>query len=221
MFNTTVLYYTANRVPDNFAANVRKHLLWSSEGRPIISISQRPVDLGMNIHAVGLAPSFYNVYKQILMGAEQAKTKYVACAEDDSLYTPEHFAFEPPEDRFYYNRNAWRMRPKGYYYRRNILMSQCIAPTELMVATLRERFARFKETDPIPGQFGEPGRFEKSMGLPEVGLGMFSTEVATVTIQHRASLSGVRQSNDTLREEMPFWGSSKKLWEDMYEVTLT
>lgn len=221
MTDITLLYYTANRVPENFAKNVREHLLQSGNGCPIISISQKPIDFGFNIHAEGLAPCMYNVYKQILMGAEWANTKYVACCEDDSLYTPEHFSFEPPrDDSFYYNTNVWHLRPKGFFHNGNALMSQCIVSTDLMVRVLRERFEKFTDCNAILGSFGEPGRHEEGLGLSAVGLGFFTTKTETITIRHRASLSGVRNSNSTLKGELPFWGNSKSLWEKFYEVTL-
>ena len=216
MDDTTVIYYTANRAPEEFARRVREHLLWASAGIPIISVSQKPIDFGGNIHAKGLVPSFYNVYRQILMGAERAKTEFVACAEDDTLYVPEYFNYKPPTNAFYYNRNCWHLRPKGFFYRRNVLMSQCVAPTELMVDALRRRFEKFKETDFIPGEFGEPGRWEVKLGLPQVEMGQFHVEPCTITIRHRASLSGIRNSNETLCQEKPFWGDAKELWGRFY-----
>lgn len=216
MTDTTLIYYTANKIPEGFARKVREHLVSVAEGRPIISVSQQPIDFGFNIHAKGLVPCMYNVYKQILMGAERANTKYVACCEDDSLYSPEHFNTVPPERTFFYNRDVWHLRPKGFFYNGHILMSQCIVETEYMVETLRLRFEKFKDPDAILGSFGEPGREENKIGLPPVGCGIFHTKIKNITIRHKHSLSGIRNSNSTLTDELPHWGNALALWQRFY-----
>lgn len=216
MADTTLLYYTANLIHEEFAQKVRQHLVSVSEGKPIISISQKSIDFGFNIHAEGLKPCMYNVYKQILMGAEWANTKYVACCEDDTLYTPEHLNTVPPEKTFFYNRELWHLRPQGFYYIGHISMSQCIVETDYMVEVLRTRFAAFPDPDTILGSFGEPGREERKIGLPPVGFGVFRTPLPNIIFRHRKSLSGVRKVNDTLRQEIPFWGNSNTLWGQFY-----
>ena len=103
MTDCTILFYTANLISENFASKVREHLLESCNGTPIISVSHKPMDFGKNICVTGLEVSAYSVYRQILIGAKEAKTKYVSCCEDDALYVPEHFEHRPSDDTFYYN----------------------------------------------------------------------------------------------------------------------
>ena len=51
MNDLTLLYYTANKIPETFGQNVRNHLLsLFPEGIPIISVSHKPIDFGKNIH---------------------------------------------------------------------------------------------------------------------------------------------------------------------------
>ena len=216
MIDCTILFYTANLISDHFAAKVREHLLESCNGTPIISISHKPIDFGENICVNGMPVSEYSVYKQILMGAKQAKTKYVVCAEDDALYVPEHFEHRPPDDTFYYNVNRWSITRDFYYYRERRLMSMCIASTQLMIDTLEARFARYSECVP---HFGEPGRFEHKLGLPPVKIGSFRTEIPTLTFVHRPSLGGKRKllATDVIKKELPHWGSSKEIWDRIYQ----
>lgn len=98
MNDLTLIYYTSNTNPEYFAGNVRNHLLQVTEGKiPIISVSQKPIDLGKNICAGEIGRSLYNLYRQVYTGALEAKTKYVALCEDDTLYNMEHFRHRPPE----------------------------------------------------------------------------------------------------------------------------
>ena len=217
MPNITLLYYTANKIPEKFAKNIREHLLWSSKGKPIISISQQPMDFGKeNIHAIGLVPNMYNIYIQIVMGAEKAKTKYVACCEDDVLYCQEHFDFEPTERAFYYNNSVRHLRPKGYYCNENILMSQCIVERDYLLETFALRFKKFTTPESIVGSFGEPGREEHLIGLPKVEGRFFQTEIYPIIFHHRYGISGVRVVDTEIVQELPHWGKANELWEKYY-----
>ena len=112
------------------------------------------------------------LYKQVLMGAETAKTKYVAMAEHDCVYTNEHFSFEPPlDDTFYYNENhylvqyAEKSHPelKGMYsryWKQRLALSQMICNRELLIETLNERLALLDKDRRLVRQIvfaGEPG----------------------------------------------------------------
>jgi hypothetical protein len=222
MKDLTVLYYTANLVEEPFASNVRKHLLSVIGNTTIISISHKPIDFGENICVAGFEISIYNIYKQILIGAKQAKTKYVMCAEDDALYNEQHIQYRPV-DAFAYNNNRWMVTSDIFFHRNRIVMSMCIAPTDLMIKTLEDRFSKFPkvmtpEEMGAAGGFGEPGRLEGRMGLPPVKMEIFSTVTPTLVFNHRPSVGGVRKitSRDVVQEQLPFWGRASDLWDTFY-----
>jgi hypothetical protein len=217
----TIVYYTANLIDEQFASNIRNELL--KFNLPIISVSHKPLDFGDNLCVFGLEPCIYNVYRQILMGAEKVQTKYIACCEDDSLYTPEHFEHRPTDDVFIYNTNRWRVYPNKYLFKHrrhptSAGMWNCIAPTELMVKTLQTRFEKY----PVKGSqigWGEPGRHEEYLGLPPVKAYAFQTEIPNVTFAHDKGLGGMRRTapSDTIQSELPYWGSAKDLWKRMWD----
>ena len=215
----TLIYYTANRIPDKFAENVRDEIFVMANGKPIISISQKPLDFGKNICVGDIGYKVSNVYRQILIGAKEADTDYVACCEDDTLYVSEHFDFFPEEDAFYYNENRWNLNPTEYYYRMNRFnMSVCVAPTKLMIKTLEERFEKFGGTH--PRHSGEPGRHEKSMGLTPVKMRKFRTDNPVIQINHRISLGSVRKKkfvSDKFVEYLPYWHSASDLWRNVMD----
>ena len=109
MNNLTILYYTANCIKPEFFENTKKALLEAAGDIPIISISFKPMDLGTNICVGDLGQSDFNIYRQVLIGAKAATTKYVAMAEDDTLYHKSHFAYRSQDDSFAYNMNKWSL----------------------------------------------------------------------------------------------------------------
>ena len=222
MNNMTIIYYTANLISDIFASNIRRHLLRTiGDKYSIISISQKPIiDFGENICVGEIGVSGYNIYKQILLGSKMAKTEFIVCCEDDSLYIPEHFQYLPSKDTFAYNINRWNVNRRFYFYRARQGMCMCVAPTELMIKTLEIRFSKFGEEWSKQKQiqyFGEPGRYERKLGLPPVKIESFRTELPTLTFNHRPSYGGVRAllSTDLIAEELPFWGNANNLWNNM------
>lgn len=222
MSDITILYYTANLINDFFAENVRKRLLDATQNAiPIISISHRQIDFGINIFCPDMLPSIYNIYKQILIGATQAKTKYVACAEDDCVYVPEHFEFEPPDDTFCYNSNNIMVDNRvGYIYKDRMNMCMCIANRDLMVDTLRLRFKKFPDfldREHLKG-FSEPGRHEAYLGLPVVKRMGFRTKIPCLTLNHRPSQGGVRRimPHQKVERVHEYWGDGIKLWREIH-----
>lgn len=220
MNDLTLLYYTANKVKESFAVKVREHLLsLFPEGIEIISISHKPMDFGKNICVEGFEVSIYNIYKQILMGAKEAKTEYVACCEDDSLYNREHFEHRPAADSFDYNSNRWHIYGGVFFHRPRPGMHTCIAPTKLMIETLETRYKKFpnflvEAKGELVG-FGEPGRSERRLGLPWVKLTTFNTQMPVLVFDHKGSLGGVRKikDTDTVVTELPDWGKAVDLWQ--------
>ena len=102
MNDLTVIYYTSNRENESFEKNIQKTLLENSNGLPIISVSQKPIDLGENICVGDVGISEINCRRQFLIGAKAAKTKYVCSAESDFLYPKAFFKFRPERENIIY-----------------------------------------------------------------------------------------------------------------------
>jgi hypothetical protein len=110
-----------------------------------------------------------NIYWQLLKGAKLATTKYIAVAEDDTLYSKEHFAFRPPDNCFAYNLTRWTTYTWGepIYSLKNFIKTNAvlIAPRESVIEALEERFAKYPhDMENIPlGMCGEIGFYEKEL----------------------------------------------------------
>jgi len=159
--DTTIIYYTENLLAEPLFTQCQKLLEKAANGRPIVSVSHKPLDLGTNICIGVHRRSWLMLYRQLFLGAKLAKTKYVAMAEHDCIYTDEHFSFKPPrDDTFYYNEYnrlvqwAQNKHPeiKGMYssYKahgvgkdlknwRRLALSQMICNRELLVNSLNNR----------------------------------------------------------------------------------
>ena len=94
----TVIYYSSNREKESFETKIIAHLLSQIGNLPLISVTQKPMDLGENICIGDVGVSEVNCRRQLLIGCEAAKTKYICAAESDFMYPKEYFEFVPPRD---------------------------------------------------------------------------------------------------------------------------
>ena len=99
---STVIYYTSNREDEKFEKVIRDNLRKATGDLPIISVSQRPIELGKNICVGEVGVSNQNAHRQLQIGCKAAKTPFIHIAEADCLYPPEYFQYIPPTtDRAY------------------------------------------------------------------------------------------------------------------------
>ena len=182
----TILYYTANVADANMVSLVEDRL--KKLKYDIISITQKPTDLGKNICVGKMGRSLENIYRQVLIGAHNTKTEYVALCEDDCFYTQDHFDYRP-QNKFAYNLNRWNLHIDDglYSYRERPVLSQCIAPRQLLIRCLEERFA-LKE---IPKKHcGEMGVFEENLGLNKYPYETFETPEPNLVLCHDKNITG-------------------------------
>jgi len=172
MNDLTILLKTANQLNENTAQKIRDYLLEVTENKyPIISVSQKPINFGKNICVGEIGVSKHNSYKQILIGVREVKTKYVACIDDDALYTPEYFLYRPSDDVFSYETNYWFAQPeKDYYWRVHDInkrggMWSCISSTKLLLDNMTQRFKVYPTTAESRFLWGEPGINDRPYGI--------------------------------------------------------
>jgi hypothetical protein len=228
MPDLTVVYYTANVLREPFFSRSRKQLAQAADDLPIISVSQKPLDFGENI-CVDLSRSYLNIYRQILIGARAAETEFVALAEDDTLYSKEHFtAHRPKADEFAYNMSRWSLytwtKAPVYYsikYHRHS-NSALIAPRELLIEALEERFAKYPDDTTAPLHYwGEPGRYERVLGVTVRKAVEFFSPVPIITFSHPDAIGyeiqGTRKAPGELKAyDIPVWGKAEdvlRIWQ--------
>ena len=198
MTDLTILFYTANHISDYFMNNVIKQLHSAVGNTRIISISHKPMNLGKNICVGDIGRSAYNIYKQILIGAKEAKTEYVATAEDDVLYPEKHFMYRPTENTLAYDTNKWSIftwyKPPVFSIREGRrTMTSLIAPRKELIRTLEERYAKYPIFEKIPENiykyyWGEPGRFEDHLGISRVNTEKYFSTVPSIVFSTEEAL---------------------------------
>jgi hypothetical protein len=224
----TVVYYTSNYLDTHnpyFLENTKKQLLLAIGDLPLITVSQKPIAFGQNICIGDVGRSHLNLYRQILEGARAAKTKYVAMAEDDVLYSFDHFHYYlPDKDVFAYDMAKWSIftwtRPPLFSFRNNRkVVNSLIAPRDMLVAALKERFNKFKgmPDEAIPIHFwGDPGRYEEKLGVTVRPTKEFYTQVPNIVFSHPEAFGyltrGERKRLGDIRAyEIPYWGSARDI----------
>jgi hypothetical protein len=217
----TILFLTANRVPDGWATFQKEKLLEAANGKPIITLSRKPLSWGINVLDTEPA-SISNIYFQMLRGAKLATTRYVAVAEDDCLYPPDHFDHQPEDNVFAYNENRFNIFTWGrsmYCFKKRVSNSTLVANRELVIKALEERFAKYPKGTPT-AYTGELGRknIEGKLGLPHYPMTFFETYYSVVRVDHQLGIDTLSQSRrkgaGMLKSfEIPHWGKAKSIIE--------
>lgn len=219
MKDITIIYLTASLIPESFAEYQRHILLEAIGDSPLISVSRKPLNFGINILDEE-EKSENNIYYQMLKAAKVAKTDFIAIAEDDTLYPKEHFScYRPDMDTFAYNLNrfslfTWSIPMYSCFHR----ISNCtlIAPRKLAVEALAERFEKYRNG--TPQEFtGELGRVEEYLKLPVRNTKEFYTEkVSVVQFNHDFASEPYQRLHKkkwgALRSfDIPHWGKAVDL----------
>jgi SAM-dependent methyltransferase len=231
----TIIFYTANYLDEKnpyFLENVKKQLLKAAGGLPIISVSQKPIDFGQNICVGDIGRSHLNIYRQILIGCKEAKTEFVAMAEDDILYSWEHFhspQYYPKSEVFLYDMNklslfTWTKPPVFSFRHNRVVVNQLIAPRKMLVEALEERFKRYDELkaqgvpeEKIIHYWGDPGRYEKYLGVTERKTDNFMSTCPSIVFTHEYAYGyefnhGSKKRKGDLRiVEVEKWGRADEI----------
>jgi len=222
MSDISIVFYTANVIPESFANKIRDNLLKVKRDAPLISVSHKPMDFGTNI-VVDFKRHHLNIYRQALIGAKAATTKYIALAEDDILYSEDHFKYRPKSGVFAYNMSVWTTytwsNPPMFSYKDRRNLSMLISERDLFINAMNERFEKHPDDDNINlGHWAEPGKYEGPghLNVRENLTEKFYTDVPNIAFSHETALSynnlGKRKKLGYLKAiEIPYWGRAEEL----------
>lgn len=202
----TIIYYTSNRENPEMEQKIIDDMLSKSGDMPIISISQKPMDLGQNVCIGDVGHSYLNERKQILMAAKLAKTEYVIVAESDFLYPPEYFNFEPKGENIYRYANIWIMwltgRYKDFCHKRSISDGAQIVKREFLVDLLEKYLA------PYPNWHKKNDRERDPRHSPyhHVPHSLIRGKNPCVSIKTQFGLTFLTAVDDKTSKSLPYWG---------------
>ncbi len=213
MNDITIIFLTLNKVPLKWAKYHKKVLSEAIGDTPIITISKKPLKWGLNL--TQKSEGHANVYRQILRGAKIAKTPYIAIAEDDTLYPKSHFTdFRPPTDTFAYDMNRWGILTWGsprYFLKQQIANSTLIAPRDLTIEALEERFKKGMP-DKLCGELGK-AKIERWLRVTPRKFVEFTTPTPVLCFTHTFGLDPLERRRrkrmwNIQAYDIPNWGKS-------------
>ncbi len=218
----TIVYYTSNREAPAFERKIADRLVAAARGRPVISVSQKPMALGKNICVGDVGCSDANAFRQLLIGCREAKTRYVAVAESDCLYPPEYFEFTPPDET-----NCWRYawvyilfwRPwkgDGGFRRKEFTEGAQVVSRNLLIRNLESALRGWPEWS-VPGD-GVP-RGPKPAFAKRTWEYFGTADRPMVSVK---TGNGLRASTGTVKDErhpdsLPYWGPADALRRELFD----
>ena len=186
-------------------------LLKATKGLPLIEV----------ILDDPLERSHFQIYRQAVLGAKQANTKYIALCEDDVLYCPEHFKYRPTSGVFAYNLSAWSIFTWGepMYTHKGVVrrnLNSLICERNLFIEAIEERFNKYP--DGYRAEiWSEPGKYENQLGVTVRNTETFYTNPPNIIFSHQNELSfqglGIRKKEGEYRAlDIPYWGKASELY---------
>lgn len=204
----TIVYYTSNGDYPALEDAVRTTIRTHSQGLPIVSVSQQPIDFGTNICVGDIGRSRHNIYKQLRIGAEHAKTRFLVVCEADFLYPPQWFQFDPPrDDTYYYPHECWILwKKKAAFFRKNMKQLTGIVNREHLLRLLD---GLQMEDAPVAAKDGT-FLIHYLAKTPQVEFD--AGPVVTLKTDRQMHIKSPH-SKDMRAECLPLWGTPTDIWE--------
>jgi hypothetical protein len=211
MNDVTIIYYTSNREDPEFEKRVQETLVKNCGGLPIISVSQKPIKLGTNICVGDVGTSGFNMFRQVAIALETAKTKFVISAEADCLYPPDYFKFIPPrEDVAYRNSNLYVMPDKRdfFFHKKEGATHAQIVGRKFYLETLNKLFEGAPQWNIGEKNFPKE-RLKKADVFDEIIY--WQTKNPVFQIKTHKGMRYYTHSDRTPIPSLPFWGDGRTI----------
>lgn len=206
--DSTIVYYTSNGDYPQLEQAVRDTIRAHSRGLPIISVSQEPIDFGHNICVGDIGRSRHNIYKQLRIGAEHARTSNVVVCEADFLYPPQFFRFTPDKvDTYYYPTECYILFKRSRDFRRKKMHQLTGVVDRLHLLSILDRLEEHDNPETALERFHLPRYLPNLTFMEEFDAGPVVTLKTDRQMHGRSSFSKVWK-----RRWLPIWGSEDDVW---------
>jgi len=209
----TIIYYTASREDNEFEQKIIDNLIEQAGDIPIISVSQKPMNLGRNICVGDVGHSYLNEWRQILVGAREATTPYIIFAESDFLYPKDYFTLDNPTEDLYRYDNVWIVfnnRHGNVYRKKGQSEGAQICKRDVLI----KEYEKYLEGQPewydgvitIGKRGGNP--------LSKIPITFYGSDIPCLSFK---TGNGLRDMTNTLngeenkKYELPYWGEISSL----------
>lgn len=207
--DATIIYYTSNHEDPAFEGRVRENLLKVCGNLPIISVSQKPIDLGVNICVSDVGASGFNMFRQVEIACKKAKTRFVISAEADCLYPPDYFQFTPPRDDIAYRDSNLYVMPDArdyFFYKKEGATHAQIVGRQFYLLTLEKLFKGAAQWSVEEKNFPKE-RIGRSDLFNEIAY--WRTKNPVFQIKTHRGMRYYTHSDRTPILSIPYWGSGK------------
>jgi hypothetical protein len=152
------------------------------------------------------------MFRQVLIGCKEAKTRFIITAEADCLYSPDYFEFVPERDDVCYrNDNTYLLGLKrDYFYKKNEGGSWVQAINrEFYINRLEYLFEGAPEWSVEEKNFPkERGRGEDIFSDDQIQ--RFTTKYPCISIKSGKGMRHYSHSERIPIYELPYWGTGKE-----------
>lgn len=222
MNDVTVIYYSSNREKPEFEERVRKNILGVCGDLPIISVTHKPIDFGKNIVVGDVGVSGFNMFRQVQIACEAAKSRFVLSAEADCLYPPDYFTFVPEKDDICYrNKNLYVMpQHRAYFWRKEEGATHAqIVGREFYLKTLNKLFEGAPQWSVEERNFPkERSRQKQEDVFWKNEIEFYETKNPVIQIKTSQSMRHYTNSDRIARESLPYWGSGREFRKKYYDI---
>ena len=212
MPDLTCIYYTSNKEKPDFEARIRQTLIENMGDTPLISVSQQPIDFGNNICVGEVGASNHNAFRQLQIGAREAKTPFVCSAESDFIYPPDYFNRIPVENNeFYMAYTVYMVYDCQYFRFRRYNEGAMIVGRDYLVDSIEEMLdgnGMWSSERALPSLFKDKNTRTIKLKNP----------IVTFKTDHNMHQKG-RRDYTKLEEvaSIPYWGKAEELVKRYYE----
>ncbi len=218
----TIIYYSSNREKPEFEQKIRDNLLGVCGDLPIISVTQKPIDLGKNICVGDVGVSGFNMFRQVQIGLREAKTRFVVSAEADCLYPPDYFTFVPDRDDICYrDKNLYVMpQHRTVFFKKEEGASHAqVVNRDFYMKTLEWLFRDAPDWSVEEKNFPkERSRHKQEDVFWRDRITFYETENAVIQIKTSQSMRNFTNSDRIPRKELPYWGKGRDFRKKYYDI---
>lgn len=218
--SAVVLYYSSNREAVEFEARIVANILKVCGGLPIVSVTQKPMDLGMNICVGDVGCSGFNMFRQVLIGLEAADADYVISAESDCLYPPDYFSWRPERlDVCYRNSNLYVMpQHRAFFWRKPEGATHAqVVGRQFYLDRLTWLFNGAPVWNTEEKNFPKERRRKEDVFEPGQ-IEFYETENPVVQIKTSQSMRHYTHSDRMDKHEIPYWGGGAGFRKTFYDI---
>jgi len=205
---SSIIFVSSNRESQEFEAKIIDDLLSKCGDLPIISVTQKSMDLGKNICVGDRGASGFNFCRQVLVACENSDSDVVISAESDCLYSPDYFWFMPHRlDIPYRNTNIYVQKyGQDFVCKKTMSTFSQVIGREFYISRLKALLEGQPEWSTEMKNF--PKEIKKKLFER---FETFETEYSCISFKTGRGMRKHSNSSEVPVYELPYWGDIKSL----------